>query len=111
MTLNKKMSASNFLAWIIDTHRLSEPNYKDWLQNLKIILTSEKLSYVLDQEIFTLPARPITDQRASHEKWSNDDNKVRCYMLGLMSDELQYQHEDIKIACQMLVHLQELFGE
>ena len=32
-------------------------------------------------------------------------------MLGSMSDELQYQYEDIKTACQMLAHLQELFGE
>ena len=39
------------------------------------------------------------------------DNKARYYMLGLMSDELQHQHEDIKTSYQMLAHLQELFGE
>ena len=32
-------------------------------------------------------------------------------MLGLMSDELQRQHKDIKTAHQILAHLQELFGE
>ena len=41
----------------------------------------------------------------------DEDNKTRYYMLDSMSDELQHQYEDIKIARQMLAHLQELFGE
>ena len=31
-------------------------------------------------------------------------------MLDSMSDELQYQHENIRTAYQMLAHLQEIFG-
>ena len=41
----------------------------------------------------------------------DEDNKVKYYMLGSMSDELQRQHEEINIAHQMLAHLQELFHE
>ena len=55
------MSASNPLARILDTHRLIEPNYKDWLRNFKIILGSKKLTHVLDQDPPTLPARPSTE--------------------------------------------------
>ena len=66
---------------------------------------SEKLTHVLDQDPPTLPARPSTEQRASLEKWIDEDNKARYYMLGLMSDELQRQYEDIGIARQMLAHL------
>ena len=41
---------SNPLARILDSHRLTESNYKDWLRNYKIILGSEKLTHVLDQD-------------------------------------------------------------
>ncbi|XP_073102195.1 uncharacterized protein [Elaeis guineensis] len=41
----------------------------------------------------------------------DDDNKIRYYMLGAMSDDLQRQHENIMTIRQMLAHLQELFGE
>ena len=41
----------------------------------------------------------------------DDDNKVRYYMLGAMSDDLQRQHENIMTTHQMLAHLQELFGK
>ena len=105
------MSASNPLARILDTHRLTGSNYKNWLQNFKIILGFENLAHVLDQDLPTLPARPSAEQRASLDKWMDEDNKARYYMLSLMSDELQRQHEDIRTARQMLPHLQEMFGE
>ena len=92
------MSASNPLARILDTHRLTGPNYKDWLRNYKIVLGSEKLTHVLDQDPPTLPARPSTEQRASLDKWTDEDNKARYYMLDSMSDELQRQHKDIRTA-------------
>ena len=33
---------------ILDFNKLIDLNYMDWLDNLKIILTQEKLSYILD---------------------------------------------------------------
>ena len=82
------MSASNPLTHILDTHRLIESNYKDWLRNYKIILGFEKLTHVLDQDPPTLPARPSTEQRASLKKWIDEDNKAKYYMLGSMFDEV-----------------------
>ena len=105
------MFASNPLARILDTYRLTERNYKDWLQNFKIILGFKKLTHVLDQDPPTLLARPSTEQRASLDKWMDEDNKARYYILGSISDELQCQYEDIKISHEMLAHLQEMFGE
>lgn len=105
------MSASNPLTKILDTHRLTGPNFKDWLRNYRIVLGSEKLTHVLDQDPPTIPARPTAEQRAALEKWTDDDNKARYYMLGAMSDDLQRQHENIMTTRQMLAHLQELFGE
>lgn len=59
-------------------------------------------SYVLDQDIPSSPRHPIDDQRTTCEKWIEDDNKTRCYILASMSNKLQHQHEDMKTARGML---------
>ena len=105
------MSASNPLTKILDTHRLTGPNFKDWLRNYKIILDFEKLTHILDQDPPAIPACLTAEQRASLKKWMDDDNKARYYILGGMSDHLQHQHENIMTTRQILAHLQELFGE
>ena len=56
------MSSSNPLVRIFDTNRLIGPNYKDWLRNLKIILSFEKLTHILDQDAPVLVAHPSLDQ-------------------------------------------------
>ena len=65
--------------------------------------------YLIRTSPFFQSVRPLN--RGSHEKWLDVDNKVSCYALGSMSNELQRQHKDIKTARQMLTHLQELYGE
>ena len=42
------MASSLSLCSILDANKLTEPNYVDWLRNLKIVLSQEKLSYILD---------------------------------------------------------------
>ena len=88
-----------------------ETNYKDWLRNLRIVLTSEKLGHVLDQEPIVLPNHPTAEQRAIFEKWTDEDSRVKCYMLASMSNELQSQHEHMPTVRTMITHLQELYGE
>ena len=83
------MSASNPLAYILEINRLTDTNYKDWLKNLKIVLTSKKIGYVLDQDVPTLPARPTVEQRAALDKWTDDDLSMKCYVLASMSNKLQ----------------------
>ena len=79
------MSSSNLLIRIFDTNKMTGTNYKDWLQNLRIILNFEKLTHILDQKVPALPARPSVNQRATLEKWMNEDNKAKCYILASMS--------------------------
>ena len=111
LLLQLTMSASNPLVRILETNRLVGLNFKDWLRNFKIVLSYEKLSYVLDQEPPVLPDHPNARQTTAYEKWMEDDNKVKCYMLASMSNELQSQHEDMPTAKSILIHLQELYGE
>ena len=82
------MSASNPLARILETNRLIGINFKDWLRNLRIVLTSEKIGFALDQDALALPAHPTVEQRATLGKWTDDDYRVKCYVLASMSNEL-----------------------
>ena len=83
---------------MLDTNRLIETNYKDWLQNLRIVLSFEKLNHVLDQDAPVLPTHPSPNQRAILEKWMDEDNKMKCYILASISNDLQQQHEDMRTA-------------
>ena len=105
------MSASNPLAHILETNHLTGTNYKDWLENLKIILTFEKLGHVLDQKPMVLLNHPTTKQRVTFEKWTDEDNRVKCYMLASISNKLQSQHEHIPTTKAMITHLQELYAK
>ena len=86
-------------------------NYKDWLRNLRIVLTSEKLDHVLDQKPIVLPNHPTAEQRTAFEKWMDENNRIKCYVLVSMSNELQSQYKYMPTAKAMITHLQELYGE
>ena len=105
------ISSANPLVYILDNNKLTRTNYKDWLRNLKIIFSSKKLTHVLDQNALVLLAHPSSDQRVALEKWMDKDNRVKCYILASISNDFQQQHEDMRTAKEMLVHLQELYGE
>ena len=44
----QKISLSNLLRGILDVKYLTGPNYIDWLCNLRIVLTTEKIMYVFN---------------------------------------------------------------
>ena len=83
------MSASNSLACILETNYLIGTNYKDWLKNLRIVLIFKKLGHILDQKPIVLPNYPTAEQKIAFEKWTDEDSRVKCYMLASMSNELQ----------------------
>ena len=83
------MSNFNPLAKILDTNHLTGPNFDDWLRNLKIILTSDKIAYVLDGPMpESLPEGSSEEELDILKEWQEADIKVRCYMLSSMSNEL-----------------------
>ena len=80
------MRPSNPLAIILDKHRLTCPNFIDWLRNLKVILASEKILYVLEQS----PSRPLPKNASQEEqitldKWKDDDMQALCIMWAFIS--------------------------
>ena len=102
----------NPLFKILDTHHLTGLNFQDWLRNLRIVLTSEKIAYVLDKSPpKTLPEGSTEEERITWEEMKDHDLKARCYMLAFMFADLQKQHEKMEHAADIMLHLQELYGE
>ena len=105
------MSALNPLARIFESNRLTGTNNNDWLRNLRIILTSEKLDHVLNQKPLVLPNCPTAKQRNAYKKWTDEDSRIKCYVQPSMSNDLQIQYKHMPTARAMITHLQELYGE
>ena len=106
------MKSSNPLSMILDQNRLTGPNFIDWLRNLKVVLASERILYVLNQKpSTTLPIEASQEERDTLDKWKDDDLQVRCIMWASISTEIHRQHEKYDSAKEILLYLQELFGE
>ncbi|KAG6468577.1 hypothetical protein ZIOFF_073265 [Zingiber officinale] len=91
------MASRNPLSVILDQNKLTGPNYSDWIRNLKIILTYEKIAYTLDKTPpKEAPVNTTPDELEKLEKWLDHNLQVRCYMLASMSNELQRWHATVK---------------
>ena len=105
------MASSLSLRGILDTNKLIGSNYIDWLRNLRIILTQEKVSYILDiPGLDSLGQDAFKEERATYKMWKDDSVTVKCIMLASMSNKLQRQHEDMDVP-SILLNLKELYGE
>ncbi|XP_073120819.1 uncharacterized protein [Henckelia pumila] len=105
------MAHHNPLSVILDNNKLTGSNYSDWLRNLKIVLASENLTYVLTKAPPKEAAKDISpDELKKLETWWDHDLKEKCYMLASMSNELQKRFEEAVNAASIHLHLQELYG-
>ncbi|XP_073033888.1 uncharacterized protein [Primulina eburnea] len=103
------MSTRNPLSIILDQNKLIGPNYHDWFRNLKIVLNSERIAYVLYNEP---PKEADPDisrtELAKLEKHWDHDLQAKSYMLASMSNELQRRFEEAVNAADIHLHLKEL---
>ncbi|KAM1523009.1 hypothetical protein ACFX10_013070 [Malus domestica] len=88
------------LVKILDKHYLEGHNFPSWYRNVKILLTLEKIVYVLDKAPPRIPLGPeaTEDERAKYDKHVEDDTQAKCYLLASMNEELQRQHEGMDSA-------------
>ena len=109
--LTTLMASSLSLRSILDANKLTGPNYVDWLRNLRIVLTQEKVSYILDAPaLYSLGKYASEEDRTTYKMWKDDSVTVKCIMLASMSNELQKQHEDIDVP-SIFLNLKELYRE
>ncbi|KAM1728872.1 hypothetical protein ACFX12_019334 [Malus domestica] len=101
------------LAKILDKHCLEGHNFLSWYRNVKILLTLEKIVYVLDKAPPHIPLslEATEDERAKYDKHVEDDTQAKCYLLASMNEELQRQHEGMDSESSIILHLTELYGE
>ena len=96
---------------ILDANKLTEPNYVDWLRNLRIILTQEKVSYILDTPTpDSLEKDASEEERTTYNMWKDDSVTIKCIMFASMSNERPRQHEDMDVPSILLNH-KELYEE
>ncbi|KAJ8751580.1 hypothetical protein K2173_016826 [Erythroxylum novogranatense] len=105
------MTSSVNLRSLVDSNKLTGPNFLDWLRNLRIVLRSEELGYILDVPLPDPPAADASDEdQKAYRKHLKDSDMATCIMLASMSPELQKQHESMD-AHTIVFHLRELFDE
>ncbi|XP_073051280.1 uncharacterized protein [Primulina eburnea] len=105
------MFTRNPLSIIYDQNKLTGPNYHDWFRNLKIVLNSERIAYVLDNKPPKEAAPDISrTELAKLEKHWDHDLQAKSYMLASMSNELQRRFEEAVNAADIHLHLKELYA-
>ena len=68
------MRPSIQLSILLDNNRLMGPNFIDWLRNLKVVLASEKILYVIEQSLpRSLPNNSSQEEHDTLDKWKDDD--------------------------------------
>ncbi|XP_075499336.1 uncharacterized protein LOC142537726 [Primulina tabacum] len=100
------MTARNPLSIILDQNKLTGRNYNDWFRNLKIILNSENIAYVINKKPPKEASANVSQtELAKLEKWWVHDLQAKSYMLASMSNELQRRFEEAVNAADIHLHL------
>ena len=100
------MRSSNPLSIILENYKLIGPNFIDWLHNLKVILASERILFVLEQSPpGPLPLDAMQEEYDTLKKWKDDDLQARCIKWASMSNEIHRQHEKYTNTKDILLHM------
>ena len=83
------MSSTVNLRSILDTNKLTDANFMDWLRNLRIVLKVERIAYVLDGPLLESLAVDAFDEGQNAYQNHLEDNVIgTCIMLASMSPKL-----------------------
>ncbi|XP_027127803.2 uncharacterized protein [Coffea arabica] len=105
------MSNNLSLRTILTDCKLNDTNFLDWHRNVLIVLTHEKIEYVLDGP---MPQEPEPTApaavRNAYKKHKDDNREASCIMVASMTPQLQQQHMNMG-AYDIVQHLRELFEQ
>ena len=99
------------LKLILDKNKLTGTNYKDWLRNINIALTYDKVIYVTT----TSGPLPLNEKSTEadieiHATWERDCSRAKCLVLASMDNEHQRRHEKMDVKT-IFLHTSEMYGE
>ena len=75
----------------MESNKLNETNYADWIRNLRIVLRAANKEYVLDNPLLEEPtADALAAERNAYtyRRAIDKDREVSCLMLACMEHEL-----------------------
>ena len=98
------------LKLILEQNKLTGPNYKDWLRNVKIALTYDKVAYVLTAPEPVLGLEPTIAETEIRNTWDKDCSLAQCLTIASMDLVHQRQHENMDIR-SIFRNTEELYGE
>ena len=98
------------LCFVLESNKLNETNYADWIRNLRIVLRAANKEDVLDNPLLEEPAANAPDaEKNAYRRAVDNDHEVSCLMLAYMEPELQMQFENNHAAHDMIVTLRDMF--
>ncbi|XP_020259017.1 uncharacterized protein LOC109835446 [Asparagus officinalis] len=98
------------LKLILEQNKLTGPNYKDWLRNVKISLIYDKVAYVLTTPEPVLGPEPTVADNEICIKWDRDYSLAQCLTIASMDLVHQRQHENMDVR-SIFRNTEELYGE
>nr|GFA33989.1 zinc finger, CCHC-type [Tanacetum cinerariifolium] len=98
-----------------EKQKLTGPNFIDWYQELRIVLSIENKLHYLEQPIPSVPVAPEGQQVApeilkAHNAWVKRSKEIAGLMLMIMDSEIQQNLEPLH-AHEMLKELKTLFAQ
>ena len=98
------------LCSVLESNKLNETNYVDWIHNLRIVLRAANKEDVLDNPLQEEPtAGAPAIERNAYRRAVDKDREVSCLILACMEPELQMQFENNHAAHDMIVALRDMF--
>ena len=89
------MSTNLSLRSLLDSDKLTGPNFDSWYRRLRIVLEHERILYVITDPAPEQPAPNVRGiVRDTYLKWTNDRTTVRYIMLASMNDEFSRKFEE-----------------
>ena len=84
------MSVNMNLRHVLDSNKLIKPNFLGWLRNIRIVLRSEKIQFILDDAIPEVqPMDALNEVYMAYNRYRDVEEMATCLMLAFMSPELQ----------------------
>jgi len=98
------------LRFILESNKLNETNYADWISILRIVLRAANKEDVLDNPLpeESTAGAPAAERNA-YRRAVDNDHEVSCLMLACMEPELQMQFENNHAAHDMIMELRDMF--
>lgn len=107
------MSSFNSPATFLNqTTKLTKSNYAQWKCSFYEILIAEGHNNVVSQPCLEFPALDATQEVIQrYDRWNHFNELARTFILTSLSDDLQHEMQDLSLASDMLISLNDKFGK